>query len=124
MYKILTAVAVVAIVALGTSIIATILLRSSIDGQSRKISALEQVENSDHKKIAALESEVGANNKRRKLTADLLRCAQATQPIGQPGFALAAPELLFTIRQDSLTAWKALAGMPLSSDTSASGHCG
>ena len=122
MHRILTAVAVVALAALGVSIIATVLLHSSINSQSRKISALQQAETADHKMIAALEAQ--AANKQRKLTTALLRCTQNTQPMEQPRFGFAAPELLFTIRQDSLTAWKALAGMPLSSDTSASGHCG
>src|SRR6202034_533784 len=46
------------------------------------------------------------------------------QPIGQSGFALTAAELGLTIRQDSSTAWNAPAGIPLSRDTRASGHCG
>jgi hypothetical protein len=124
MHKILTVVAVVAMVSLGTSVVAAFVLHSSVAKQSHQIGALQQAENADHKEIVALEAKVAAANKHRKLTAALLRCTPAAQPIGQPGFAFATPELLFTIRQDSLTAWKALAGMPLSSDTSASGHCG
>ena len=46
------------------------------------------------------------------------------QPVGHPALALAWPECRFTIRQDSLTAWNALAGMRLSKATSPSGHCG
>jgi Cys-tRNA(Pro)/Cys-tRNA(Cys) deacylase len=46
------------------------------------------------------------------------------QPIGQPGFAAARPESGLTIRQDSSTAWKAPAGICLSSETRPSGHCG
>src|SRR5215469_7854193 len=46
------------------------------------------------------------------------------QPIQQPGLALTSPEFRLTIRQDVLTASKALAGMRLSSETRASGHCG
>jgi hypothetical protein len=124
MYRILTAVAVVALVALSTSIIATILLHSSISRQSTQISSLQRAESSDHQEIAALEGEVGAANKHKKLTAARLRCGQLPQPMGQPALAFASPELLFTIRHDSLTAWKALAGIRLSSDTKASGHCG
>jgi hypothetical protein len=52
------------------------------------------------------------------------RWLPAGQPIGQPGLAAACPELGLTIRQDSFTAWKALAGICLSSDTRPSGHCG
>jgi len=44
--------------------------------------------------------------------------------MGQPDFARASPESGATIRQDSSTAWNAFAGMPFSSDTRASGHCG
>jgi hypothetical protein len=124
MYKILTALAVVALAALGTTIIATVLLHSSISKQTREIKALESAEHSDHQKIATLEGEVGAAAKHKKLTAAERRCPQVPQPMGQPVFAFAAPESLFTIRQDSLTAWNALAGIPLSSDTSPSGHCG
>jgi hypothetical protein len=50
--------------------------------------------------------------------------ADAPQPIGQPRLALASPELRLTIRHDSSTAWKSLAGISFSSDTRASGHCG
>lgn len=124
MYRILTAVAVVALAALSTSIIATVLLHSSISGQSRKISALQNAENADHKKISALQTEVGAATKHKTLTAARPRCTHVPQPMGQPALAFVAPESLLTIRHDSLTAWKALAGMPLSSATSASGHCG
>jgi hypothetical protein len=119
MYKILTALAVVAIAALGTSIIATVLLHSSISRESRQIKALQGAENSDNHRLSALANEVGAN-KHKKLTAARQRCTHVSQPI----LAVARPESLFTIRQDSLTAWNALAGIPLSSDTSASGHCG
>jgi hypothetical protein len=123
MYKILTALAVVAIAALGTSIIATVLLHSSISRESRQIKALQGAENSDNHRLSALANEVGAN-KHKKLTAARQRCTHVSQPMGQPVLAVARPESLFTIRQDSLTAWNALAGIPLSSDTSASGHCG
>jgi len=122
MYKILTVLAVVALGALGTSIIATILLHAAISKQSKQISGLERVENSDNHKLAALQNEVGAN-KHKKLTA-ALHCTQLPQPIWQPGLAVASPELLLTMRQDSLTAWNAPAGIPFSRDTSASGHCG
>lgn len=124
MYKVLTALAVVALAALGTTIIATVLLHSSISKQSREIKALESAEHSDHQKIATLEGEVNSATRHKKLTAAERRCAQPFQPMGQPALAFAAPESLFTIRQDSLTAWSASAGIPLSSDTSASGHCG
>lgn len=124
MYKILTAVAVVALATLGTTIIATVLLHSSISKESRQIKALQGAEHSDHQKIAALEGEVGAGSKHKKLIAARLRCAQLPQPMGQPALAFAAPESLFTIRHDSLTAWNAVAGISLSKDTSASGHCG
>jgi len=123
MYKILTALAVVALLALGTSIIASLTLHSSIDKQSRQIGALDRAEATDHKEIAVLEGEVHAT-KAKQVTSARPRCTRAPQPIGQPGFAVASPEFLLTIRQDSLTAWNALAGISLSSDTSASGHCG
>ena len=42
--------------------------------------------------------------------------------MGQPGLAAAWPESALTIRQDSSTAAKALAGICLSSETSAFGH--
>jgi hypothetical protein len=124
MYKILTAVAVVALVTLGTTIIATILLHSSISRQEGQIKALDGAEHSDHQKIAALEGELSAASKHKKLTAGQLRCTQLPQPMEQPVLAFAAPESLFTIRQDSLTAWNALAGISLSKDTRPSGHCG
>jgi hypothetical protein len=124
MYKLLTALAVVALAALGTTIIATVLLHSSISKQSGEIKALEGAEHSDHQKIATLEGEVSSATKHKKLTTAERRCPQPLQPMGQPVLAFAAPESLFTIRQDSLTAWNALAGIPLSNDTSASGHCG
>jgi hypothetical protein len=124
MYKVLTALAVVALAALGTTIIATVLLHSSISKQSGEIKTLESAEHSDHQKIAALQGEVSAAAKHKKLTAARQRCGQLPQPIGQPVLAFAAPESPLTMRQDSLTAWNALAGIPLSSDTSASGHCG
>ncbi len=130
MHKILTALAVVALVALGTSIIGTVILRSSVDKQSHQIRALERAETADHKEIAALEKE--QRGKRgshgvataHRVIATRLTCANAAQPIGQPAFAVASPDFLLTIRQDSLTAWNALAGIPLRSETSASGHCG
>jgi hypothetical protein len=124
MYKILTALAVVALLALGTSIIASLTLHSSIDKQSRQISALDRAEAADHKEIAVLEGEVHTTKTTQQVTSARPRCTRAPQPIGQPGFAVASPEFLLTIRQDSLTAWNALAGISLSSDTSASGHCG
>lgn len=124
MYKILTALAVVALLALGTSIIASLTLHSSIDKQSRQISALDRAEAADHKEIAVLEGEVHTTKAKQQVTSAWPRCTRALQPIGQPGFAVASPEFLLTIRQDSLTAWNALAGISLSSDTSASGHCG
>lgn len=120
MYKILTVVAVVALVALSTSIVATVLLHS----QSHQIGAIQRAENADHKKLVALEGALASASNDKKLAAARLLCTQVHQPMGQPGLALAAPELLFTIRQDSLTAWNALAGIPLSNDTNASGHCG
>jgi Cys-tRNA(Pro)/Cys-tRNA(Cys) deacylase len=58
------------------------------------------------------------------VVADIAARAPGGQPIGQPGFAAALPELGLTIRQDSSTAWKSRAGICLSSETSASGHCG
>ena|SRR5215469_2779058 len=122
MYKILTAVAAVAIAALGTVIVATVLLRSSISGQSSKISALERAENTDHRQIAALEREVGAANKQKQLTAAGPRCAQLPQPMGEHGLVLAGPALLFATRQDSPTAWNALAVIRHASETSAPGH--
>lgn len=124
MYKILTALAVVALLALGTSIIASLTLHSSIDKQSRQIGALDRAEAADHKEIAVLQGEVHATKATQQVTSARPRCTRAPQPIGQPGFAVASPEFLLTIRQDSLTAWNALAGIVLSSDTSASGHCG
>jgi hypothetical protein len=123
MYRILTAVAVVALATLATTIVATVLLHSSISRQSGQIKALQGAEHSDQKKIAALEGEVGAGHK--NLTAATRpRCSKLPQPMGQPAFAFAAPESLFTIRHDSLTASNALAGISLSMDTRASGHCG
>jgi hypothetical protein len=124
MHKILTALAAVAIIALGTSIIASLVLRSSIDKQSHQISALDKAEAADHKEITALEGEVHAATTRQQITSARPRCPRVTQPIGQPGLAVASPEFLLTIRQDSLTAWNALPGIPLSSATSAPGHCG
>jgi hypothetical protein len=124
MHKFLTAISVVALIALGTSIVATVLLHSSIARQSGQIRALERAESTDHKKIAALETEMAASGKGKTLTAARRTCRQLPQPMGQPGFAAAAPELLFTIRQASSTASNALAGIPFSSDTKASGHCG
>jgi hypothetical protein len=124
MYKVLTALAVLAVAALGTTIIATVLLHSSISQQSGEIKALESAEHSDHQKIATLEGEVSSATKHKKLTTAERRCRQPSQPMGQPVLAFTAPESLFTIRQDSLTAWNAPAGIPLSNETSASGHCG
>jgi hypothetical protein len=124
MHKILTALAVVALLALGTSIIASIALHSSIDKQSHQISALDRAEAADHKEITMLEGKVRATTAGQHITSARPPCAPARQPIGQPGLALASPSFLLTIRQDSLTAWNALAGMPFSSDTSAPGHCG
>jgi hypothetical protein len=69
MYKILIALAVVALAGLGTSIIATVLLHSSISTQSRRLGAVERAEHADHQKLAALESQVGAAHKRKTLTA-------------------------------------------------------
>jgi hypothetical protein len=62
-YKVLTAVAVVAMTALSTVIIATILLHSSISKQSGQIRALEHAEHSDQKQITTLEGEVRATGK-------------------------------------------------------------
>lgn len=59
------------------------------------------------------------------LCSDKVACAgHGRQPMRQPRLALTAPEFGLTIKQDVLTASKALAGMPLSSETRASGHCG
>src|ERR1700721_3068177 len=44
--------------------------------------------------------------------------------MGQPGLAWAWPELALTIRQDSFTAWKARAGICLSSEIRAPGQRG
>jgi len=124
MQKILTALAAVAIIALGTSIIASLALRSSIDKQSHQISALNKAEAADHKEITALEGEVHATKAQQQITSARPRCTRVSQPIGQPGLAVASPEFLLTIRQDSLTAWNALPGILLSSATNAPGHCG
>ncbi len=124
MHKILTALAVVALLALGTSIIGTLALHSSVAKQSRQISSLNRAEAADHKEIAALQTELSPKKSRHRTAAARLTCASVPQPIGQPGFAVASPEFLLTLRQDSLTAWNALAGIPFRSDTSASGHCG
>jgi len=99
MHKILTAIAVVALGALSTSIIATILLHSSVSRQSRQISVLANAEHSDNQKIAALQTEMGAAIKHKKLTAAHRRCMPLPQPIGQPGLLLAAPRLLLIIRR-------------------------
>jgi hypothetical protein len=124
MHKILTALAVVALVALGTSVIASLILHSSIDRQSRQIGALDRAEAGDHKIIVALEKELRGKKAGHRAAAAARAEMNGTQPIGQPAFAVASPECLFTIRQDSLTAWNALAGIPFRSETSASGHCG
>ncbi len=123
MHKILTALAVVALLALGTSIIASVALHSSIDKQSHQISSLDRAEAADHKEITVLQGEVRATTAGQQITSARPTCTPGRQPTGQPGFALASSEFLLTIRQDSLTAFNALAGMPLSSDTSAPGHC-
>jgi hypothetical protein len=102
MHKILTAIAVVALGALSTSVIATILLHSAAARQSRQISALATAEHSDNQKIAVLQSEMSAATKHKKLTAAQRRCMPLPlpqpQPIGQPGLLLAAPRLVVTIR--------------------------
>lgn len=123
MYKILTAVAVVALATLGTTIIATVLLHSSISKQSSQIKSLQGAERSDHQKIAALEGEVGAGTKHTKLTAASPRCPQLRQPIASPGAATATPRLLLTIRRDRLTNWIALTEIRVTSDVTAPGHC-
>jgi uncharacterized protein involved in copper resistance len=125
MHKILTALAVVALVALGTSIIASLILRSSIDKQARQIGALDRAEAADHREISRLQAELHTAKADHQVTSAptaTMAASRVIHPIGQPGLAVASPELLLTIRHDSLTAWNALAGIPLSSDTSAPGH--
>jgi hypothetical protein len=132
MHKILTAVAVLALLALGTSIVATVVLRSSIDKQSRQIGALDRAETADHKEITALQGELRTTKAQHQLAAAAASAATRTQrclpgesrPIGWPGLAVASPEFLLIIRQASSTAWNPLAGVPLSSDTSPPGRCG
>ena len=96
MYRILTVIAVVALGALGTTVIATIVLHSSLSRQSNQIKALQGAEHSDHQKIAALENELGSASKHKKLTAAHLQCTQVPQPIWQSGLAMATPELLLS----------------------------
>ena len=133
MYKVLWAVAIVAALALGTSIISAVVLSSAQAKENRQIATLDHEQSVEQNEISSLRTQVRAKNAVAKKTAAKNDAASVTatrprceppQPIGQPGFAVASPELLRTIRQASFTAWNARAGIPFSSDTSASGHCG
>jgi hypothetical protein len=133
MQKVLWVIAVVAAVALGTSVVSTIVLHSALAKDARELSVLKRAESVDQSEIAKLRERLhpkktlsrdnSAKTSHASVTAARPSRAEP-QPMGQPGFAVASPEFSCTIRHDSLTAWNALAGMPLSSDTSASGHCG
>jgi len=133
MYKVLWAVAIVAIIALGTSIVSAVALHSAQAKDNRQIGTLDHEESVQQNEISSLRSQLRAKVTAARQTAMTNNVARATavrprcvlpQPIAQPGFAVASPELLCTIRQASFTAWNARAGIPFSSDTSASGHCG
>ena len=133
MYKVLGAVAVVAALAIATSLVSAVVLHSAQAKENRQIAALDHEQSVEQNEISSLRSQVGAKNTVARKTAvkkDVARVMAARprcalpQPIGQPGFAVASPELLRTIRQASFTAWNTPAGIPFSSDTSASGHCG
>jgi hypothetical protein len=133
MYKVLWAIAVVAVLALGTSIITAVFLHSAQAKDNRQIATLDHEQSVEQSEITSLRAQVRAKNTVARTTAVKNNVARVTavgprcalpQPIGQPGFAVASPELLCTIRQASFTAWNARAGIPFSSDTSASGHCG
>jgi len=115
-------------VALGTSIVTSLLQSSDISRQSRQISTLNHEESADRKAISTLQAELQAKTVSATASSQqisrVVMSPRSCYAIGQPGFAVASPEFLLTIRQASLTAWNALAGIPFSSVTSASGHCG
>jgi hypothetical protein len=99
MNKILSAIAGLALTALGTSIIGTVLLHTSISHQAGQLGALQRAEHSDHQKIAALESGVGAARKHKRLTATYLPCTRLPPlPVRQPGVALVAAYSLLPVR--------------------------
>jgi hypothetical protein len=105
MRKALWALAVLAAVALGTSVITAIVEGSAQATQSRQIATLEHEQTVDQKEIAALTGELHAakTDARRKaattaqLSITAVRCA-APQPIARLGVALPSPDFLLCSR--------------------------
>ncbi len=105
MRKALWSLAVLAAVALGTSVITAIVEGSAQATQSRQIATLDHEQSVDHKEIAALNGELHAaktDARRRAATTAQLsvtaaRCT-APQPMAQLGLTLASPDFLLCSR--------------------------
>lgn len=105
MRKALWALAVLAAVALGTSVITAIVEGSAQARASRQIATLEHEQTVDQKEIAALTGELHAakasGRPKAPTTAQLsmtaARCARP-QPIARLGVALASPDFLLCSR--------------------------
>lgn len=69
MHRVLTVIAVVALLALGSSVIGSLVLRSSISKEQRQISALDHGLAADKQAISALRGQINAKKIQHRVTA-------------------------------------------------------